>query len=258
VIASGYNRRPVMPKWPGRDAFQGTLVHSGEYRNGVPYRGKRVLVVGIGNTGGEIAIDLHECGATSVDICVRSPINVIPREFLGTPSQVTGILLSYLPRPLEYFLSRRLARFATGDLSRYGITWPAISPAESVNKYGRVPLIDIGTIDLIKRGAIGVVPGIERFTPEGVVFVDGQERQYDSVVLATGYRPRLEEFLEDAHDLTDESGYPVPTAGESARAGLYFLGFANPTTGFLRQIAMDAQKVARAIAKKAAREVVHA
>ena len=251
VVATGYNRRPVVPKWPGQEAFRGTVVHSAEYRNGDPYRDKRVLVVGIGNTGAEIAIDLHECGAAAVHICVRSPINVIARDYLGAPVQVTGILLSKLPRALRYPLSKTIAHISVGDLSRYGIRWPEIGPIESVERFGRVALIDIGTIGLIKKGAITVVPGIQRFTERGAEFVNGQSHPYDAVVLATGYKPRLDEFMEGANEVTDEAGYPVPPAGESKWPGLYFLGFVNPPTGLLRQIAIDAQRIAADIARKA-------
>ena len=258
VIASGYNRRPVVPKWPGRDVFQGTVIHSAEYRNGEPYRGKRVLVVGIGNTGGEIAIDLHEFAAASIHICVRSPINVIRRDYLGTPAQVSGIMMSKLPRSVRYPLSKRLAHFSVGDLSQYGIQWPEIGPMESVERFGRVALIDIGTVDLIRRGVIKVVPGIRRFTETGAEFVDEQSHDFDAVILATGYKPRIDEFLENANEVTDESGYPIPVAGESKWPGLYFLGFDNPPTGLLRQIAIDAQRVAAAIARNAARSAAHA
>lgn len=250
VVASGYNRRPVVPTWPGSDAFPGAMIHSAEYRNGAPFTGKRVLVVGIGNTGGEIAIDLHEHGAASIHLCVRGPVNVIPRDLLGTPAQVSGILLSHLPRRIEYFISRAVSRLAVPDLSQYGLVRPEISPAESINKYGRVPLIDIGTVDLIVRGAIAVVPGIRRFDGAVIEFVNGARVEFDAIILATGYRPGLDDFLPMAHDVTDESGYPIPPAGESERSGLYFLGFSNPTTGFLRQIAIDSRRIAKAIERK--------
>ena len=250
VIAAGYNRRPVLPKWSGQESFGGSIVHSAAYRNGEMYRGKRVLVVGIGNTGGEIAIDLCEYGAAAVHICVRSPINVIRREYLGTPAQVSGIWMSKLPRGVAYPLSRWLAHFSVGDLSQYGITWPEIGPLESVERFGRVALIDIGTIDLIKRGAITVVPGVQRFNAGGVEFVDGAKHEYDAVILATGYKPRIDEFLENAGEVMDESGYPIPPAGESKWPGLYFLGYVNPATGLLRQSGIDAKRVASEIARK--------
>ena len=251
VIATGYNRRPYIPDWPGKSRFQGEIAHSATYKNGEPFRDKRVLVVGIGNTGGEIAIDLHECGAAEVSICVRTPVNVIPREFLGTPVQVSAIALGHLPTFLSDFIGSALARLAIGDLSAYGIHRPKISPAAQVNTYGRVPLIDIGTVDLIKRGTVRVVPAIERFAETGAEFVDGRTREFDSVILATGYRPAIDDFLEDAHSVTDAHGYPIPRAGESSKPGLYFLGYTNPSTGLLRQIAIEARQVARDIAAKA-------
>lgn len=258
VIAAGYNRRPVIPKWPGQESYSGSIVHSAAYCNGETYCGKRVLVVGIGNTGGEIAIDLCEHGAAAVHICVRSPINVIQRDYLGTPAQVTGIMLSKLPRSVAYPLSKRLAHFSVGDLSQFGITWPEIGPMESVERFGRVALIDIGTIELIKRGAIKVVPGIQRFNSGGIEFVNGEAHEYDAVILATGYKPRIDEFLENAGEVMDESGYPIPPAGESKWPGLYFLGYVNPATGLLRQIAIDAKSIAGAIARKPARNASHA
>ncbi|MCC6796385.1 MAG: NAD(P)-binding domain-containing protein [Candidatus Hydrogenedentes bacterium] len=250
VIAAGYNRRPVIPKWPGQETYSGTIVHSASYRNGEMYRDKRVLIVGIGNTGGEIAIDLCEHGAAAVHVCVRSPINVIRREYLGTPAQVSGIWMSKLPRGIAYPLSKWLAHFSVGDLSQYGIAWPGIGPMESVERFGRVALIDIGTIDLIKRGAIKVVPGVQRLHADGVEFVDGEKHIYDAVILATGYKPRIDEFLENAGETMDESGYPIPPAGESKWSGLYFLGYVNPATGLLRQSGIDAKRVAVDIARK--------
>ena len=250
AIAAGYNRRPYIPDWPGKNAFRGTIAHSASYRNGEPYRGKRVLIVGIGNSGGEIAMDLHEHGAASIAICVRTPVNIIPRDILGTPAQVTGIMLSYLPEFLSDLIGATVARLAVGDLSQYGIHRPNISPAAQVNRYGRIPLIDIGTVDLIKRGAVRVVPAIDRFTETGAVLIDRTALELDSVILATGYRPGLEDFLEDSASVVDAHEYPIPSAGESDKPGLYFLGYANPSTGLLRQIAIDAKRVARDIAAK--------
>src|SRR5262249_20176138 len=81
VMASGYNRVPKVPVWPGRERFGGVVVHSSGYRSGDAFRGKRALVVGIGNSGGEIALDLWESGATTA-LSVRSPVHVVPRDLL--------------------------------------------------------------------------------------------------------------------------------------------------------------------------------
>jgi pyruvate/2-oxoglutarate dehydrogenase complex dihydrolipoamide dehydrogenase (E3) component len=95
------------------------------------------------------------------------------------------------------------------------------------------------------------VPSIASFTRDGARFVNGSELDFDCVILATGYKPALNEFLEEAETVTDARGYPVPPAGESALGGLYFLGYVNPPTGLLRQIALDAQRIAERIAAQA-------
>src|SRR4051812_10943323 len=82
VVATGHYNRPRVPDWPGRDAFAGRLLHSVGYRTGAGFAGERVLVVGIGNTGAEIAADLAEQGASHVAISVRTPPPIMPREVL--------------------------------------------------------------------------------------------------------------------------------------------------------------------------------
>jgi cation diffusion facilitator CzcD-associated flavoprotein CzcO len=244
VLATGYNRVPVAPRWPGQDEFRGPVIHSSSYKNGAAFRGKRVLVVGIGNTGGEIAIDLTEHGADA-SISIRSPVVVVPRDFLGAPTQVTAILMNPLPLRVRDWIGRAVSRMAFGDLSRFGLGVPRFGPATLVAR-GRIPLIDVGTVDLIRRGVVAVLPEIDRFRPDGVAFKDGRERPFDSIVLATGYKAGIAAFFDGAADFLDETGYPHGLA--AGPRGLYFLGFVNPPTGFLRQIALDAPRIAAMIA----------
>src|SRR5207244_3045648 len=97
VVASGYNAAPHRPAFAGEERFAGNIVHSSAYLRGEPYRDQRVLVVGAGNTGAEIAIDLHEQGAKSVDLCVRGPIHVVRRDLFGLPAQVLAIATAWIP-----------------------------------------------------------------------------------------------------------------------------------------------------------------
>ena len=96
VVATGYNAVPYLPQWRGQERFRGRILHSSEYRNGESFRGQSVLVVGFGNSGGEIAIDLHEHGAR-VAMAVRGPVNIVPREILGVPVLAISIALNRLP-----------------------------------------------------------------------------------------------------------------------------------------------------------------
>lgn len=249
VIATGYNGIPYEPTWPGQQSFQGEIFHASHYRNGSPWRGKRALVVGAGNTGAEIAIDLFEHGAQST-ICIRGPIHVVPRDLNGVvPAQILGQVFSRLPLPIADRLGLLTSKLAFGDLSDCGIERPQIGPISQIKQHGRIPLIDIGTIQHIREGNIRVVPGIERFTEHSCVFVDGRELPFDVVVLATGYRPSVGTFLEDASQYLDDRGYPKAHGTKTKHPGLYFVGFGNPPTGQFFETYLHSKAVAAKIAK---------
>jgi indole-3-pyruvate monooxygenase len=250
VVASGYNREPCLPTWPGQATFRGTLLHASRYRSGEPFRNKAVLVVGFGNSGGEIAIDLCEHGARP-SIAVRSPVNVIPRELFGIPILAIALLQRRLPPRWADALNAPILRVVMGDLTRYGLRKPSRGPATQIQRDARIPLIDVGTIDLIKRGQITVCPAIERFTEDGVVFTAGNQRKFDAVILATGYRPRVNAFLHSASAAHDEDGVPSSSGGEAPVPGLYFCGYHVSSTGMLREIALEALRIGAAIARSA-------
>ncbi len=251
VIATGYNREPCLPSWPGQDSFQGSILHSSEYRNGEPFRGQKVLVVGFGNSGGEIAIDLWEHGARP-SLAVRSPVNVIPRDLFGIPILAIGILQSKLPPRWADALNAPLLRAVMGDLTRYGLRKLPQGPVTQIQRNARIPLIDVGTIELIKRGQVEVYPGVERFTEDAILFTDGRQKEFDAVILATGYRPRVNAFLEGAPTACDDEGAPLFSGPETPIPGLYFCGFHVSPTGMLREIALEARRISAAIARSAA------
>lgn len=249
VVATGNARVPYSPQWPGQEDFQGSCLHSSAYRNGEPFRQRRVLVVGFGNSGGEIALDLCEHGAQT-SMAVRSPVNVVPREVLGVPNVAITIAQTGLPPRVADALNAPILRLRFGDLTRYGLRRPTRGPLAQINNDRRIPLIDIGTIQLIRSGQIQVYPGIERFTLEGVIFTDGRQQAFDAVILATGYRPQVSAFLEGAEGALDEQGVPLYSGRELPVAGLYFCGFYVAPTGMLREIGHEARHIAAAIAQK--------
>ena len=246
VLATGFSRVPNRPRWPGQERFGGSITHSVDYRSGAGFAGRRVLVVGIGNTGAEIALDLYEHGA-EVAVSVRSATNVIPREFMGRATQVTGIRMRWLPRRVRDALGRAISRRAFGDLAAHGLPAPRYGPATQIEVHRQTPVIDVGTVALVRSGAIRILPDLTSFTERGVTFSDGVEREFDAVILATGYRPGIAGLLEGAEQVCDAAGNP-PSVGACELKGLYFIGFGYPPTGFLRQIALDARTVAKQIA----------
>jgi len=245
VIASGLNRVPNPERLPGQERFRGTLIHSRDYRNADRFVDQRVLVVGAGNTGAEIALDLAEHGVRPT-MALRSPVNIVPRDFLGMPTQLTSIRIRRLPLKLGDAIGRLVSRLAFGNLARYGLARPALGPLTAIKLRRRVPLIDVGTIAAVKRGDIAVKPAVARLTETGALFADGSAGEFDAVVLATGYRPALEEIVAVPGVLDDE-GYPRDWKG-GAHPGLFFVGYQQPSTGLLREIALQAEAVAAAIA----------
>lgn len=254
IIASGYNRKPRLPSWPGEGTYRGRLLHASQYRNGTPFRGRSVLVVGFGNSAGEIAVDLSEHGAR-VALAVRGCVHVLPREILGLPVVAIALAQAALPARVADVLNAGLLRAAVGDLGRYGLHKPVRGPRARIELEARIPLIDVGTIALIKRGEIAVHPGIARFSEEGVVFADGRAERFDAVILATGYQPRVDEFVTGAAAVLDAEGAPLSSGCESAMPGLYFCGFRVTPTGMLREIAHEAHRISLAIARKAQSQV---
>jgi len=244
VVCTGYNRKPFLPEWPGQDKFAGTLLHSREYRNAEPFRGKRVLLIGMGNTGAELALDLHEQGAHPA-IAVRGPVNFIRRDLAGRPAQRTAILLGKLPNWAFDFIARQVQRLTVGDLRPYGIPASPYAPSEQLRRFGKVPVIDIGTIELIKQRKVQILPDIREFHADSVTFADGQTEPFDAVIACTGYRASVEDFVENATSLLNERGYPSRLwFDEEAWRGLYFCGFSTPLSGILRNIKIDSEKIA--------------
>jgi cation diffusion facilitator CzcD-associated flavoprotein CzcO len=253
VLATGWNATPVRPAWPGMEAFPGAVLHSSEYRNGERFRGQDVLVVGFGNSGGEIALDLVEHGARPA-LAVRGPVNLLPRELLGLPILTWALALSRLPPPVADALAAPLLRLRFGDLRRLGLVKARDGALTSLRARARVPLIDVGTVDQIRAGRIRVRPGVARFAGDAVRFEGGAEDRFDAVVLATGYRPGLARLLPEAGAVLDPDGRPRTSGRETAIPGLYLCGFHVAPTGMFREIGLEARRIAADVARAARSE----
>jgi len=243
VVATGIADAPHRPSWPGSETYSGRAIHSSEYRNPVAYTGKRVLVVGFGNSGGEIGLDLANAGV-DVALAVRSPVQILPRDLLGFPILSWAILYRRLPARLVDIINAPVLRLAVGDFEKLGLRRAAKGPRQMVEEDGRVPLIDVGTLAKIRDGAIKVRGGIDHFTSDGVTFADGMAETFDAVILATGFRPDLRRLVPDVEGVFDRHGMPLVTGQTTAAPGLYFCGQITVPTGQLREIGIEAQRIA--------------
>ncbi|MFF3375817.1 flavin-containing monooxygenase [Streptomyces sp. NPDC002680] len=252
VIATGTNHTPRIPDWPGRDAYRGELLHAAQYRNPAPYAGRDILVVGIGNTGAEIAVDLIEGGASRVRLSVRTAPHIVRRSTAGWAAQFTGILVRRLPVRLVDKLAGPMAKVSVPDLSAHGLPRPDTGLYSRVTA-GSIPVQDVGLIDAVRKGRVQIVAAVEGFEDGKVVLADGEHLEPDAVIAATGYLRGLEGLVGHL-DVLDTRGKPVVHGPHSPKnaPGLFFTGYTNPISGMFREMAIDAARIAKAVARQAA------
>lgn len=249
VIATGYSSAPVAPHWPGQDGFAGVVLHASQYRDPAAFAGLRVLVVGAGNTGAEIAADLAEHGAADVRLSIRTPPNVIPRQVGPIPTTLLAMPMDRLPAWLVDPANRMLQRATLGDLTRHGMPSPRRGVVAQARATGTTPTIDVGLVAALRAGTVTPVAGLDRFEGAEAILADGTRWNPDAIIAATGYTTGLEPVL-GGLGVLDGRGIPL-TAGRTAPAGapgLRFVGLTNLLTGALFQIGREARAVARAIA----------
>jgi putative flavoprotein involved in K+ transport len=249
VVATGHNHTPYIPDWPGRDTFDGELLHASAYRNASPYAGRDVLVVGVGNTGAEIAVDLAEGGAGRVRLAVRTAPHILRRSTAGWPAQASGILCRRLPTGVVDRIAPYIERAGVPDLAEFGLPRPDSGLYSRVRE-GAIPVQDVGLVAAVRSRRVEPVAAVERFDGGKVHLADGTDIGAEVVVAATGYRRGLEPLVGHLGVL-DGRGRPVVHGARTPAGapGLYFTGFTNPISGMFREMAIDARKIARAASR---------
>jgi cation diffusion facilitator CzcD-associated flavoprotein CzcO len=245
VVAAGYEHTFFVPRWPGRDTFEGRLIHSAEYENPDSFVGQDVLVVGPGSSGMEIAYDLARGGARRVRLAVRTPPNIILRDPLGP---FFGRLVVKLPAERADRFMSFLRRKKIGDLSEFGLPEPEEGLVSRLQRLHVAPaIVDREVLDAIRERRIEIVDAVESIDGALVELADGDRIAPDAIVAATGYRRGLETLVGHL-DVLDETGAPLVTAGEAA-PGLRFVGYL-PRPGHLGLMGREAAAAARGIAAR--------
>nr|GMD41358.1 probable indole-3-pyruvate monooxygenase YUCCA4 [Ipomoea batatas] len=244
------------PKYPSKRQFISYMEAYADrlYRSGSEFKNQRVLVVGCGNSGMEVSLDLCRHNA-SPHMVVRNSVHILPREMFGVSSFTIAMgLLKWLPLRLVDKLLLLVANLTFGKTELLGIRRPKTGPIELKKATGKTPVLDVGALSLIKSGKIKVMEGVREITRNGAKFVDGQEREFDSIILATGLTslssytcsPRLQNGCDF---FTEEEGMPKTPfpnwwKGEN---GLYTVGF---TRRGLLGTSSDAMNIARDLAEQ--------
>ncbi len=177
LIANGTLHKAKQIKLPG--SFSGTNMHSAEYKSATVFTDKRVLIVGCGNSGCDIAVDaVHR--AKSVDMVVRRGYYFLPKFVMGKAIDTIGGKIK-LPNKLKQFIDGTIVKILVGNPSDYGL------PDPDYKMYESHPVINSLVLHHIGHGDIGVKPGIKDIEGEQVTFEDGSDSEYDIILQATGY-----------------------------------------------------------------------
>jgi len=252
VVATGIMSNPKVPSVPGLESFEGLVMHSVEYRNPKPFAGQRVLVVGVGNSGGEIGSELARAGV-DVTVLVRSGAHVVPLTIGAIPIQYLSVVMRKLPRGAQEWVVGRVQQVTERRRGAPVIPRPAYSPLDAI------PLIGFRLADAIREGIVRVQQGtIDHLTASGAMFSDGREAPFDTIIMATGFAPALG-MLGDLVT-RDERGFARrrDRVASSDQPGLYFVGHNYDATGGLANIKRDARLVARELARCGRRRVAMA
>jgi cation diffusion facilitator CzcD-associated flavoprotein CzcO len=255
IIATGLAAKPRPYHCSGIENFQGKILDSSQYSSGKEFRNKKVLVVGFGNSACEIALCLYENGARPA-MSVRNCVNILPRDILGISVVNIAVMENWLTkispripdainRPILALINRRIDNFGLNECKH--------GPLTQITLNKKIPLLDIGTMRLIRERKIDIFPAIREVGRNQVKFTDGRKEFFDVIISAIGYHPSLSDFLDNPQELCDPSGMPRTSGRQTIHHGLFFCGFDVASTGMLRQIAMEARKIASIIVRESAK-----
>ena len=249
VVATGWDAEPNLPAWASEPRFAGQLKHASQVRNPSTFANRRVLLVGAGNSGIDLAGLLARAGA-DVTVSMRTPPNIFPRDWLGLPLGPTVLISEHLPGGPIDLLGRFIQWQVYGNLTPYGIPRAPEGFMARFRRAGISPAIDDGFINALKSGQARVVGEIVRLDHDGAILADGEHACADAVICATGYRRGLERLVGHL-DVLDPHGVPRYADGTPCNPetpGLYFAGYRTALSGSIRVAGKHARRIAQAIA----------
>ncbi|ESW32331.1 hypothetical protein PHAVU_002G313200 [Phaseolus vulgaris] len=246
IVATGENAEEFLPQIEGMSDFEGPILHTSSYKSGSMFCGKKVLVVGCGNSGMEVCLDLCNHNALP-SLVVRDTVHILPQQMFGKSTfGLSMCLLKWFPiRLVDKFLLL-MSHLILGDTAQFGLHRPKIGPLELKNLYDKTPVLDVGTLVHIRSGKIKVCPGIKQLAQQKVEFVDGKTENFDAIIMATGYKSNVPTWLKESEMFCEKDGLPrkdFPN-GWKGKNGLYAVGFTN--RGLLGA-SIDAKRIAEDI-----------
>jgi len=251
IIATGHERVPVIPAWPGRSEFTGKLIHAAYFGPVDRFKDKRILVVGAGNSGTDVLNHLVRIRTKALWVSVRNGPAILPTTVLGIPLQLLSPLMAPLPAWSVDLLMAATERLIFGNLKKFNLPKHPDGVATRLIKEGVAPAFDDGFVSALREGKVTVLPKIERFDGGTVHLAGGQTVNPDAVICATGYSPGLESLVGHLGVL-DEAGKPVYSGPKSHPGfnGLWFIGMTPRLPGVFYTARREARQIAVKIKKK--------
>lgn len=235
IVATGLQWTPKLPEIPGR--FGGEVLHSSAYRTPRQAQGRRVLVIGGGNSGCDIAVDVSRT-ASRAFLSLRRGYWFIPKHLFGVPADVFGHRGPELPRWIEQPVFERLLRLLLGDVTRLGL------PAPDHRLFETHPVLNTQILHALGHGELAVKPDVRELRERRVLFADGSEEEVDLVIFATGYRRVVPVLEPEVHREGDVSGLFLNLC-HRRHSTLFVLGFFETDAGCYPLLDLQAELVAR-------------
>lgn len=250
IVATGRDRLPWTPDWPGKATFAGKLVHAADFGTAEDYAGKKVLVVGAGNSGFDVLNHLARADTEAVWLSARQGPSLMPKRIGKVAVARFGGFMAMLPTRIADAVIAATQRLVFGDLTRFGLP-PA--PKGGASRLGVEQIaiaVDDGAVAALKAGRTSVVAPVAAFEGASVRLNDGTLISPDVVIAATGYRTGLETMLGDLGVL-DAKGVPKANGGTpSGQPGLWFIGMRPSLTSYFHSAGMQAEAIARQMARE--------
>lgn len=220
LVANGHHWDPLMPEYPGQ--FNGTLLHSHQYKKAEPFKNQRVLVVGGGNSACDIAVEAARVSAKTC-ISMRRGQHVFPKFICGKPTDIAFATINWMPVWCKQRITAAVIRILQGRYKKYKLKTPVGRPLEVH------PTINSELLYFIRHGKIFPSQGIERFEGDTVYFVDGQKEEFDTIIFATGYRISFPFFSKELIDYSMLTHIPLYRKMIHPEfENLYFIGLFQP------------------------------
>jgi len=241
IVANGHHWDPRWPEpaFPGSEEFEGEQIHVHHYRESEVLEGKRVLVLGIGNSATDIAVEASRI-AEKTFLAMRRGAYVMPKYLNGKPTdEAASKVLTMMPLAVQRFVLNRMLGLAAGDMTAYGLPEPDHKLLQAH------PTVSAELLSRLGHGDIEVKPNIDRFTGgRGIRFVDGSEEEIDLVVYCTGYKITFPFFDEEVVSAKDNRLSLYRRVVSVEHPGLYFIGLIQPLGAIMPLAEAQAEWVA--------------